>query len=283
MYSASFQRLVWSGALCLAAVSCSSEPTDAVSRDQPVEYAVAIDAIRVSDLPRCTTASNGTVAHVDTPASSLWSCGFGRWREIPCTLGTSGDVAYSSVTPALWACVKREWTRVSLPGTPGPSGPTGPTGATGPTGPTGPRGPAGPTGPVGPSGATGLSSLVRVTPEPSGSNCAEGGVRIDTGVDDNADAVLDLLEIDNTAYVCNGRGPAECGDGSVDPGEECDDGNTRSGDGCSLICRVEPAACTPGTTQCAGPGIQTCQADETWGPTEACPSSQRCLFGTCIN
>lgn len=37
-----------------------------------------------------------------------------------------------------------------------------------------------------------------------------------------------------------------CGDGSVDPQEQCDDGNTRSLDGCSNVCRtevVEPTAC----------------------------------------
>lgn len=30
-----------------------------------------------------------------------------------------------------------------------------------------------------------------------------------------------------------------CGDGAVDPGEECDDGNTASGDGCSFACKIE--------------------------------------------
>lgn len=30
-----------------------------------------------------------------------------------------------------------------------------------------------------------------------------------------------------------------CGDGSVDPGEQCDDGNTASSDGCSSTCRIE--------------------------------------------
>jgi cysteine-rich repeat protein len=30
-----------------------------------------------------------------------------------------------------------------------------------------------------------------------------------------------------------------CGDGRVDPGEQCDDGNTVSGDGCSTFCQLE--------------------------------------------
>jgi len=32
---------------------------------------------------------------------------------------------------------------------------------------------------------------------------------------------------------------AFCGDGMVDPGEDCDDGNTTSGDGCSAMCMTE--------------------------------------------
>jgi cysteine-rich repeat protein len=31
-----------------------------------------------------------------------------------------------------------------------------------------------------------------------------------------------------------------CGDGHLDNGEECDDGNTLAGDGCSITCRIEP-------------------------------------------
>lgn len=62
----------------------------------------------------------------------------------------------------------------------------------------------------------------------------------------------------NTAPTCNQRSLCEppwasthvasvvgllncsvCGDHVVDPGEECDDGNTVSGDGCSADCRIE--------------------------------------------
>ena len=40
---------------------------------------------------------------------------------------------------------------------------------------------------------------------------------------------------------CEGAGPPECvcGDGAIHLGEECDDGNTASGDGCSSNCRLE--------------------------------------------
>lgn len=35
--------------------------------------------------------------------------------------------------------------------------------------------------------------------------------------------------------------PAMCGDGKLDDGEQCDDGNTVSGDGCSRCCQAEPS------------------------------------------
>lgn len=37
-----------------------------------------------------------------------------------------------------------------------------------------------------------------------------------------------------------GTVPKDCGNRKVDPGEECDDGNTRAGDGCSSACLNEP-------------------------------------------
>jgi cysteine-rich repeat protein len=39
-----------------------------------------------------------------------------------------------------------------------------------------------------------------------------------------------------------------CGDGILDAGEDCDDGNNTDGDGCSAVCTNEPGGegCTPG-------------------------------------
>jgi len=36
------------------------------------------------------------------------------------------------------------------------------------------------------------------------------------------------------------QAPPKCGDGELDEGEQCDDGNTVGGDGCSAICTIEP-------------------------------------------
>ena len=58
--------------------------------------------------------------------------------------------------------------------------------------------------PYGTNGTDALNALVSSSPEASGNNCANGGTRIDVGVDDNADGVLDTTEIDQTQYVCNG-------------------------------------------------------------------------------
>ena len=68
----------------------------------------------------------------------------------------------------------------------------------------GPEGPQGPAGDAGMNGTNALNALVSSSPETSGNNCANGGIRIDVGVDDNADGVLDTTEIDQTQYVCNG-------------------------------------------------------------------------------
>lgn len=54
----------------------------------------------------------------------------------------------------------------------------------------------------GEGGDAGLSTLVLVTEELAGGNCAQGGQKIETGVDDNRDGVLDVDEIDQTSYVC---------------------------------------------------------------------------------
>jgi len=45
-------------------------------------------------------------------------------------------------------------------------------------------------------------------------------------------------------FDCAGGTPA-CGDGSLDPGEQCDDGNTAAGDGCSATCTIEDGTCNP--------------------------------------
>jgi len=54
------------------------------------------------------------------------------------------------------------------------------------------------------NGTNGRQSLVKTTAEAPGANCAAGGTKIDQGLDDNANNVLEAGEIDSTAFVCNG-------------------------------------------------------------------------------
>jgi ELWxxDGT repeat protein len=86
-------------------------------------------------------------------------------------------------------------------GAQGPAGADGQDGADGADGATGPQGPAGADGQ---DGSDGLNALVSMTPEAAGSNCANGGTRIDVGIDDNSNGQLESSEIDQTQYVCDG-------------------------------------------------------------------------------
>lgn len=54
------------------------------------------------------------------------------------------------------------------------------------------------------NGTNGLSTLVLVTNEPAGANCASGGKKVSAGQDTNSNSALDASEITTTAYVCNG-------------------------------------------------------------------------------
>ena len=57
----------------------------------------------------------------------------------------------------------------------------------------------------GANGTNGLKALISSTSEPSGNNCANGGIQIEIGVDDNNNEVLEASEIDQTQFICNGN------------------------------------------------------------------------------
>lgn len=60
-------------------------------------------------------------------------------------------------------------------------------------------------------GVDGLNALVETAPVPAGDDCPAGGIVARTGLDDNADGVLDADEIDSEAFVCNGMAPRAAG------------------------------------------------------------------------
>ena len=89
----------------------------------------------------------------------------------------------------------------------GPAGDTGEIGVTGANGIDGGIGTDGSPGVDGTNGTDGdnaLNALVNSTLEPVGLNCVNGGIRIDVGVDNDANGVLETTEIDQTQYVCDG-------------------------------------------------------------------------------
>jgi uncharacterized protein (TIGR02145 family) len=79
-------------------------------------------------------------------------------------------------------------------------------GIQGPIGPAGQQGPQGAQGVQGVAGANGLNALINTITEPAGANCANGGTKIETGLDANGNGVLDAGEVNGsqTKYVCNG-------------------------------------------------------------------------------
>jgi len=83
-------------------------------------------------------------------------------------------------------------------------------------------------------GISNPDTLVKTSEEPAGVNCANGGTRIEKGVDDNDNGFLDASEVDTTEYACNGGGSG--GDSALDTlvktgvepaGVNCANGGTR--------------------------------------------------------
>lgn len=110
----------------------------------------------------------------------------------------------------------------------------------------------------------------------------DGGSTRDGTVDDARDAST-FLDDGGDAESASDAGGADrdasakpCGNGLLDPGEACDDGNGASSDGCSASCKIEPGwTCSGAPSACesiCGDGIVV--------GSETCDDSSSCL-GTC--
>jgi hypothetical protein len=88
----------------------------------------------------------------------------------------------------------------------------------------------------GTDGAAGTAALIRIDEEAPGESCAKGGVAIHAGLDDDADGALSDLEIDSTAYLCNGTDGTDGIDGAN--GSDGGDGS----DGSAALIRIEALA-----------------------------------------
>ncbi len=89
------------------------------------------------------------------------------------------------------------------------------------------------------NGEPGLTSLIRLQDEPPGEHCPGGGVRLQTGPDQNRNGELDDAEIDpaQTRYLCHGQPGRDGTDGRdaiptlvaldpIAPGADCPAGGT---------------------------------------------------------
>ena len=72
----------------------------------------------------------------------------------------------------------------------------------------------------------------------AGSGVSDTGAGGDTATAGDTTTGTDTSPATDTATGTD-TGSATCGDGVVDAGEECDDGNRRAGDGCSFNCTIE--------------------------------------------
>jgi len=90
---------------------------------------------------------------------------------------------------------------------------------------------------------------------------------------------------DGCSSTCTTEGSARCGDGILDAGEQCDDGNTVSGDGCSSTCQIEGTGvpCTPDSFRCGSGGdVEVCNnAGTAWLFEQSCTSG--CAGGVCTD
>ncbi len=78
---------------------------------------------------------------------------------------------------------------------------------------------------------------------PGSGECGDG--RVDPGeqCDDS-----NTVDGDGCSALCQNEASPDCGDGNLDPGEGCDDGNTTDCDGCSATCQNE--ACGNNALDC---------------------------------
>ena len=89
-------------------------------------------------------------------------------------------------------------------GAQGPARKPGADGQDGADGAQGPQGQPGTNGQDGADGIDGSNALIATSNEPAGANCANGGVKIEAGVDDNGNGQLESNEVDSTQYICDG-------------------------------------------------------------------------------
>jgi fibro-slime domain-containing protein len=103
----------------------------------------------------------------------------------------------------------------------------------------------------------------------SGDGVDSGMTQVFGGMDAGGDMSVEGVPTCDSG-ACADATTQVCGDGIIEMGETCDDGNSKPGDGCSGVCLIEPGyTCpTPGQT-CVGTYMQVCGDGKIEGD-EAC-------------
>jgi len=94
------------------------------------------------------------------------------------------------------------------------------------------------------------------------------------------------------AFALGNNALATCGDGTLEPGEQCDDGNTADGDCCSARCQFEAAGapcgerfdlCGVNACDSAGDCVRTAKPDGLpCNDGNACTLADTCESGACV-
>ena len=169
-----------------------------------------------SDLPECNGDLQGQIYFVSSDGA-FQVCSTMGWSVVDLTgpAGTDGTDGQDGLPGANGADGAD-----GADGTNGTDGQDGSPGANGADGSDGQDGLNGTNGTDGQDGTDGLAALAVTTTLSAGSsnsNCPDGGVQIDVGVDDNDNGILDSIEIDQTTYICNGADGSDGADGSASP------------------------------------------------------------------
>ncbi len=108
-------------------------------------------------------------------------------------------------------------------------------------------------GQQGSPGTSGKSVALRTASEAPGAHCADGGSKVETGIDDDGSGSLDDVEVDSTVYVCDGADGQGVVAALEGPGTNCPEGGVRlvAGAGAPIfVCNG-----VPGETGAAGESV----------------------------
>ena len=190
---------------CMSLAGCVSDGADGIQGPEGPEGPQG---------PPGTDGADGSSLHLVVAESDLPECNG----------DLQGQIYFVSSDGAFQVCATLGWSVVDLTGpagadgtngTDGQDGSPGADGADGAPGADGTNGTDGQDGLNGTNGTDGLAALAVTTNiGTGGSNCPDGGVQIDVGVDDNDNGVLDSSEIDQTTYICNGADGNDGADGA---------------------------------------------------------------------